>query len=187
MLGIHNTMEPLVLFLFGKSGTGKSFVGDILEEILGWHVYHADKDITEEMKAALSENRPFTNDMRDRYFSIVAENILARKEIYRNIVVTQGVYKKKHRDILVSNVPDLELVHIQSTNALIQERLLNRKDGISLASAAALTNDFEEPDESIKTIINNGTKTDVARQLSALAKQIPNKFSQQDAAKLRLC
>jgi gluconokinase len=167
-------MEPLVLFLFGKSGTGKSFVGDILEEILGWHVYHADKDITEEMKAALSENRPFTNDMRDRYFSIVAENILARKESYRKIVVTQGVYKKKHRDILVSNVPDLELVHIQSTNALIQERLLNRKDGISLASAAALTNDFEEPDESIKTVINNGTKTDVARQLSALAKQIPN-------------
>lgn len=180
-------MEPLVLFLFGKSGSGKSFVGEILKEALGWHVYHADEDLTEEMKAALDEKKPFTNDMRDRYFSIIVEKILMMKKNHRSIVVTQGAYKNRHRSYLSSKIPDLELIHVQSEEALILERLSNRQGGISRASAAALRNDFEEPGGNVKVIINNGSKSELAKQLSSIAEKMPNKFSQQDAAKLRLC
>lgn len=180
-------MEPLVLFLFGKSGSGKTFVGDMLEEALGWHVYHADDDLTAEMKAALRENQPFTDAMRDRYFAVVAENILALKNTYRRLVVTQGAYKKRHRDYLLSKIPDLELIHISSTDSLVLERLSHRQDGIGSASAAALSKDFEAPGKGIKVIANNGSTLELARQLSAIAEQMPHKFSSQDVMKLRLC
>ena len=180
-------MSSFVLLLFGKSGAGKSFAGDILAELCGWYVYHADADITDEMKAALNENRAFTNDMRDRYFQIVAEKILDLRRDHRCIVVTQAVYKKQHRDYLLSNIPDLEVVCVQSTEDLISERLSKREGGISSASARALSNDFEAPEEGVKTIKNNGSKLDVIRQFVDIAEQMPNKFSQQDITKLRLC
>lgn len=180
-------MESSILFLFGKSGSGKSYVGDILGEVLGWHVYHADEDLTEEMKLALKESRPFTNDMRDRYFSIVAKKILGLTKVHRRIAVTQGAYKERHRDYLASNIPGLEFVYIQSNEALIRERLSKRECGISTASAKALDSDFEPPDSEINVIDNNGSKSEIIEQLSSIAEAMPNKFSQQDAAKLRLC
>ncbi|WP_341503949.1 AAA family ATPase [Gallaecimonas sp. GXIMD4217] len=180
-------MDSLVLFLFGKSGTGKSYIGDFIGEILGWYVYHADEDLIEEMKIALSESRPFTNDMRDRYFTIIAEKIMKLQKIHRRIVVTQGAYKRRHRDYLASNISDIELVYVQSSEALILKRLSDRTAGISASSAKALNQDFEQPSSQVNTIINNGSKSDIAKQLSAIAAAMPNKFSQQDAAKLRLC
>ncbi|WP_250656278.1 shikimate kinase [Alkalimarinus coralli] len=180
-------MSSFVLLLFGKSGAGKSFAGDILAELLGWHVYHADADITDEMRAALSEHRPFTNEMRDHYFQIMVDKVLDLKRNHQCIVVTQAVYKKQHRDYLLSNIPDLELVCVQSTEGLISERLSKREGGISSASARALSNDFEAPEEGAKVIKNNGSKFDLIRQFINIAQKMPNTFSQQDIAKLRLC
>lgn len=180
-------MEPLGLFLFGKSGTGKSFVGDILQEALGCYVYHADTDLSEEMKTALNESKPFTNDMRDRYFSIVVEKILSLKKIHRCIVVTQGAYKKRHRDYLLTNITDLHLVYVQSKETLLLEKASKRQHGISSASTKALTDDFEAPESDIRVITNNGSKPNITKQIRVLAEAMPNKFSQQDAAKLRLC
>jgi len=57
---------PATLFFFGLAGSGKSFVGDLIGELANWHVYHADDDLTDEMRLALDEQRAFTNPMRDR-------------------------------------------------------------------------------------------------------------------------
>ncbi|BAX53158.1 hypothetical protein PDPUS_1_01784 [Photobacterium damselae subsp. piscicida] len=46
---LNLTYAPNVLFLFGLSGAGKSYVGDVIGQHSGWHVYHADEDLTQEM------------------------------------------------------------------------------------------------------------------------------------------
>ena len=180
-------MKPLALFIFGKSGSGKSYVGDILGDVLGWHVYHADENLTKDMKLALEERRPFTNDMRDLYFSIISEKIIDLAKIHQHLVITQGAYKKRHRDYLLSKVPELEFVYIRSNEKLILERLSKRKGGISIPSAKVINDDFEPPVSGGNIIVNDGSRYDIIEQLSSLAETMPNKFSQQDAAKLRLC
>lgn len=177
-------MEPLVLLIFGKSGAGKSFVGGILHESHGWYVDHTDEDLTDEMIMALNMRKPFADNMRDRYFSIIAENILTLQESYQNIVLTQGAYKQRHRDYILNRVTDQEWVYIQSTDSLIQERLSRRQGGIYPASAAALMNDYEEPNKDTKVIVNNESKSSILRRLSAVAHEMPNKFSRQEAASL---
>ncbi|HSB94870.1 MAG TPA: hypothetical protein VLC91_00365, partial [Spongiibacteraceae bacterium] len=64
---------PATLFLFGLAGGGKSYVGNLIGRLAGWRVYDADDDLTDEMKQALAEHRPFTPPMRDRFFEIVID------------------------------------------------------------------------------------------------------------------
>lgn len=159
---------PSVLFLFGKSGAGKSYVGEIIGQILGWQVYDADDDITVEMQTALKEKRPFTNEMRDQYFPIVVDNILSRLKLDKHLIVTQGVYKEKHRRYLKSSIPNLELVFIDSSEDSIGGRLVSRQKGIDNESANALANDFEFPKKGTKVITNNGGKKEILEQFFQL-------------------
>jgi gluconate kinase len=159
---------PSVLFLFGKSGAGKSYVGNIIAQKLGWHVYDADDDITVEMQMALKEKRPFTNEMRDQYFPIVVENILSRLKLHEHLIVTQGVYKQRHRLYLKSRIPNLELVFVDASEHSIGGRLVSREKGIDNESANALANDFEFPKKGTKVITNNGGTKEILEQLIQL-------------------
>ena len=112
-----------VWFLFGLSGAGKSYVGDVISQQTGWPVYHADIDITAEMKLALTEARPFTDSMRDEYFSQLLEHIKDRQQSDLPLIVTQGAYKQKHRDFLRKHLPQLTFVWVDAPLDMIIKRL----------------------------------------------------------------
>jgi gluconate kinase len=160
------THAPAALFLFGLAGGGKSYVGNLIGRLAGWFVYHADDDLTDEMKLALAEHRPFTEPMRDRFFAIVIENILALQKQHPQLVVTQAVYKQRHRDLLAAQIPNLELVCVTATDTVIFQRIKKRDEGITIESAAALRADFQIPAPSCKVITNDGGTTDIIRQLN---------------------
>lgn len=157
---------PPILFLFGVAGSGKSFVGDLIGEQAGWFVYHADDDITNEMRLALKEKRSFTHAMRDQYFPIIVEKILSLQQDHEHLVITQGVYKQRHRDFLSNKIPNMEMIFIDAPDQLISRRLTNRSDGIKSTSAAALRLDFEPPIEGIKTIHNDASSERIISQLN---------------------
>lgn len=167
-MNLHLDLEfaPKILFLFGLSGAGKSYVGNLIGELSGWHVYHADDDLTDEMILALKEQRPFTERMRDDYFPVVVERILALRNKYGHIVVTQGVYKQRHRDYLLQNIPGMEMLCVDASNQFILQRLGRRADGITNASAEALRQDFELPDKYTKVITNQEGTAEIIRQLN---------------------
>ena len=108
---------PPTLFLFGLAGSGKSFVGNLIGAHAGWHVYHADDDLTDEMRQALAEHRPFTGPMRDRFFAIVVERIRALQREHPRLVVTQAVYKRQHRDYLLAQKLPADRIYVGAPKA----------------------------------------------------------------------
>ena len=157
---------PNILFLFGLSGAGKSYVGNLIGELDDWYVYHADDDLTDEMLLALKEQRPFTESMRDDFFPVVAQRVLALSRKHKRIVVTQGVYKQRHRDYMMAAVPEMEMLCVDASNRFIEQRLGNRAKGISNASAEALRRDFELPDSGTRIITNQDGPIEVVQQLN---------------------
>jgi gluconokinase len=157
---------PSTLFLFGLAGSGKSWVGNLIGELAGWHIYHADDDLTDEMKLALAERRPFTGPMRDRFFVLVVDRILQLRQRHARLVVTQAVYKQQHRDYLLAHIPDMELICVGADDATILHRINRRSDGITVASAAALRADFEPPAAGCKVIVNDSDAAAVVQQLN---------------------
>ncbi len=138
-------VAPSVLFLFGLAGAGKTYVGQLVSTLTGWPLYDADDDISDDMKQALAEQRPFTEAMREEFFPRVVKRIRALQQQYDHIVVTQGVYKQRHRDYLLTEIPGMEMVGVTCSEAVLQQRLSARHQGISADSAAALLADFEAP------------------------------------------
>jgi gluconokinase len=162
-----------VLFLFGLSGAGKSYVGDLISAHTGWPVYHADVDITAPMRQALADARPFTDAMRDDYFARLPAYIQAHRQAGVPLIVTQGAYKQRHRDELKARVPGLELIWVDAPAELVIQRLEQRGQGIRAASAAALFRDFEAPAGTYRRIMNDGDNNRVLQQFRACIAAFP--------------
>ncbi|KPA50943.1 hypothetical protein [Photobacterium lucens] len=161
------THAPSVLFLFGLSGAGKSYVGDVIGAHDDWFVYHADDDLTDEMLEVIQAEKPFTEEMRDNFFERISDKVNHFRTLYPRIVVTQGAYKKKHRDFIRNNISDIEMIYVTATDSLIHQRLEYRLNGISNASAEAIKHIFEVPDPSVKTIFNYEGKSSIIEQLNS--------------------
>ncbi|MBC53160.1 MAG: hypothetical protein CMQ34_04915 [Gammaproteobacteria bacterium] len=163
-----------VWFLFGLSGSGKSYVGDVIAEARGWPIYHADDDITPAMRQALAASRPFTDAMRDEYFVLLADRIRARQAQAapdQPLIVTQGAYKQRSRDYLRAQVPGLALIWIDAPDALIAQRLGLRAGGITSQSAAALKQDFEYPPHDSLRIVNDRAEAHALAQFERCREQ----------------
>ncbi|MCG2634303.1 MAG: AAA family ATPase [Gammaproteobacteria bacterium] len=159
---------PSVLLLFGLAGCGKTHVGRLAAQLAGRFFYDADVDVTPAMAAALAAQQPFTDAMRDEFFGLMADRVVALQQTHGELVVTQAVYRQKHRDYLLSRLPGLELVLVEANEELISQRIQARSAGISLASATALRADFEVPGPEIRRIRNDGDDTHLLDQLNRL-------------------
>jgi len=163
-----------VWFLFGLSGSGKSYAGDVIARAKGWPVYNADDDITPAMRQALAASRPFTDAMRDEYFVLLSDRIRARQAQNAAglpLIVTQGAYKQRSRDYLQQQIPGLALIWIDAADALISQRLSQRSAGIKVESAAALRQDFEGPPPGSLKIVNDFGEEHILAQFKACREQ----------------
>jgi gluconate kinase len=159
---------PPVLYFYGLAGAGKNYVGDLVGRLTGRHVYHADVDLTPDMRKAIAEKRPFTPEMRDEYYAIVADRILSLLKDHKALVVTQGTYKAQHRRYLAARVPGMDLICITADKATILQRLKARGDAVTPEYAAALAANFEPPGAAEKVIANNGGESNILTQLAHL-------------------
>ncbi|ALO47280.1 gluconokinase [Pseudohongiella spirulinae] len=170
-----NNSTTSAWLLFGLSGSGKNYVADVLASHYGWPVYHADDDITPAMRRALAEARPFTEQMRDEFFQLLADKINARLQAAQDgstptgpLLVTQGVYKNRHRHYLQSRIPGLRLLWIDALPQVIDRRLESRCEGISADSARALVKDFEAPAVACARLQNNSDAENIISQFRAI-------------------
>lgn len=159
--------QPPVWLFFGLSGSGKSHVGELIGRTLNWPLYHADDDITPAMRQALAQARPFTDEMRDEYFQQLVQRIKHYRKPGQPLLVTQGVYKQRHRAWLSEQVPGLIPLWVDAPRELIRQRLGRRSDGVDMSSAAALEQDFELPPAGTLRINNDRDDSHILAQFDA--------------------
>lgn len=157
---------PAVLFFYGLSGAGKSRCGEWIARATGIPLYSADDDLTDEMKQALARSEPFNDGMRDRYFVIVADAIERRLQATPRLLVTQGLYRRRHRAWLRARLPNMDLICVTAPTQVILERLARRHDGISMASAAAIAKDFDAADAGDHVLVNDDEEGVLAQLVS---------------------
>ena len=137
--------SSLLILLFGTSGSGKTFLGDLFSKTFGLYHYELDLDLTPAMRNAIADDREFTEVMRDEYFSHLIPRITDLQSKHNRCILTQAVYKERHRQFLKTHIPDLELVWITAPQDLIVARLQERDGGISGEYALKIQHNFEPP------------------------------------------
>jgi gluconokinase len=162
-----------LLLFFGQSGAGKSFVGRVCAEELGFELHEGDRDLTPRMLAALREQRVFTQEMRREFTEMLSRGIRERwLELAQDggprpgLAVCQGLFKARDRARLQLDFPNARLVWVRAPEALIETRLQQRTGHVASNAYARLVNrGFEPPAPDTDVLDNDGDRARVVAQL----------------------
>lgn len=126
--------SPLVIILMGVSGSGKSTIGTLLSEVLGWPFRDADSFHPASNVEKMSRGQPLTDEDRRPWLAAIAAWIDARRAAGEPGIVSCSALKRAYRDILIGERSGVRLVHLQGGRELIGRRLAARKGHFMPAS-----------------------------------------------------
>ena len=144
----------MIVIVFGVSGAGKTTIGKLLAEELGWQFYEADdfhpRANIEKMRSGL----PLTDEDRWPWLERLREQIMRSLAAKENAVLACSALKRVYREHLrVSG--DVKFVFLRGDYALIERQLCRRRGHfMSPALLQSQFADLEEPqpDEDVLTI-----------------------------------
>ena len=116
----------LVVVVMGVSGCGKTTVGALLAGRLGWSFAEADDFHPAANIAKMRSGTPLDDADRLPWLSAIAEQIDRWRDEGTNGVVTCSALKRRYRDIIIGDRPDVRLVFLKGDRDLIAHRLAAR-------------------------------------------------------------
>lgn len=118
----------MILVLMGVSGSGKSTVGKILAQRLGWTFIEADDFHPTANVEKMRNGIPLTDDDRKPWLAAVRRRIDEACERGENAVVACSALKHAYQEYLGHHAPQsVRYVHLRGSEEVIRERLAARK------------------------------------------------------------
>ncbi len=152
----------------GVTGSGKTTIGQLLAERLGWDFVDADSFHSPSNVEKIRQGIPLDDLDRAPWLSGLHEAMQAWAGQKRNVILACSALKKKYRDQLY--VPgETKLVYLKGSYELIFERLRQRHG--HFASEKILASQFaalEEPDDAITVDVGRPESdivAEIARQI----------------------
>jgi carbohydrate kinase (thermoresistant glucokinase family) len=124
----------LIAVVMGVSGSGKTTIGVALARRLGWPFQEGDELHPPENVAKMRAGVPLDDEDRVPWLHAVAARIDQWRERGQAGVITCSALKRKYRDVIVGERPEVRLVHLTAPPAVIAERLAGRRDHFMPAS-----------------------------------------------------
>nr|WP_245817587.1 gluconokinase [Hydrococcus rivularis] len=167
-MGSANAIEPRICILMGVSGSGKSTVGRLLAQIVGWQFYDGDDFHPLENLAKMSRGIPLSD--RDRQPWLLALRDLI-DEVRRNkshAIIACSALKQGYRDLLQGDRQDLLWVYFKGSYEQIWQRIQQRQQ--HFMKAELLRSQFESLDEPENAIAIDISRTpgDIAMQIAKI-------------------
>ena len=158
----------MFIYLFGLPAAGKNYVGEVLAGEFGFTFYDGDLDLTPEMRDAVREERPFTDDMRDRFYAALVGRIAALRRACPDLAFGQATFKERHRALIAAAFPDVVFVLVEASETVRMARLAVGGNPVTADYARQIAAFFEPPAHPHWVIRNEGPREDVVRQLAWL-------------------
>ncbi len=117
----------MVLIIMGVAGCGKTSVGKMLSEKLGWKYYEGDNYHPKENVEKMSNGIPLNDEDRMPWLlklRTIIEDALSHSE---NIILSSSALKEAYRKILKVN-DGVKFIYLKGSYELIEARMKMRKD-----------------------------------------------------------
>ncbi len=163
---------PAAVIIMGVSGCGKSTIGALLASRLRWEFEDADWLHPAANVDKMHNGIPLTDEDRWPWLAAIAAWIDRSLHSGGGAVVACSALKRRYRDVLIGDRPDVRLVYLKGDEALIARRIATRHEHFMPRSL--LHSQFEAleepgPDENpIIVSIEPQPREIVAKILSAL-------------------
>jgi gluconokinase len=135
----------VIVIVFGVSGAGKTTIGKLLAEHLGWRFYEADDFHPRANIEKLRSGRPLTDEDRCPWLERLREQIARSLTTKENAVLACSALKRSYRERLrVSD--DVKFVFLHGDYALVERQLRHRRGHfMNPALLKSQFADLEEP------------------------------------------
>ncbi len=120
-------MRAAAIIVMGVSGSGKSTIGALLAEALGWPFADADGFHPAENVAKMAAGQPLTDEDRWPWLDAIAAHIGASRQAAQPVVVACSALRRAYRDRLRAGYSDLVFLHLAGEATLIAVRQAARQ------------------------------------------------------------
>jgi len=120
-------MRPAAIIVMGVSGSGKSTIGALLAERLGWPFADADGFHPAANVAKMAAGQPLTDEDRWPWLDAIAAHIGAARTTGQPVVVACSALRRAYRERLRAGHGDLIFLHLAGAPAVIAERQAARQ------------------------------------------------------------
>lgn len=160
---------PSVLVVMGVSGSGKTTVGLLLANRLGWEYADADEFHPPENIAKMKSGQPLTDHDRWPWLRAVAQWIENKHTSKRHGIVACSGLKRRYREVLVGDLGDaVGFIYLEGSRELITERLSMRHNHFmppSLLETQFEALEVPDPDEQEITVSIEADPIEIVRQV----------------------
>jgi len=141
----------MIAIVMGVSGSGKSTVGKLLAERLGWDFVDADDYHPASSIEKMRRGIPLDDSDRAPWLAKLAQELEMWLSQRNNVVLACSALKSKYRDSLLRGSVEVRFIYLKGNFELFEGRLSKRKG--HFMSKELLMSQFdslEEPDDAIE-------------------------------------
>ena len=113
----------MIVVLMGVSGVGKTTIGELLAQRLGWRFIEGDDYHPRHNVAKMAAGIPLED--ADRWPWLDALNAILRGQ--GDAIIACSALRESYRRRLLAGIGEARVVHLRGTKALIASRLAERK------------------------------------------------------------
>lgn len=152
----------MLILVMGVAGSGKTLIGSMLAQSLGWTFADADQFHSAANIQKMAAGVPLTDADREPWLSAMREAIDTWTKSGTNAVLACSALKQGYRDRLTNGIQN-RIVYLKGDPQLILSRLLLRRDHfMKPAMLSSQLADLEEPADAIVLDIANSPAQIVA-------------------------
>ncbi|NEU79687.1 gluconokinase [Nostoc sp. UIC 10630] len=140
----------MIIIVMGVSGSGKTTIGKLLADSLGWEFSDADSFHSLENVDKMRRGIPLTEADRMPWLQDLQTAIKHWLQENKNVVLACSALKDSYRQFLVSDSVRTKLVYLKGSYELIQIRLKERSN--HYMSEKLLNSQFDTLEEPLDTI-----------------------------------
>ena len=145
----------MIIVVMGVAGAGKTTVGTLLAQQLGWEFADADAFHSAQNIEKIRRGIPLTDEDRAPWLTALREAIRRWIAAKKNVVLACSALKQTYRKHLCAG-PEVKIVYLKGDYDLIFRRLEHRKGHFATGQVlASQFGDLEEPTHAVVVEINH--------------------------------
>ena len=158
----------MIIIVLGPMGCGKTTIGRMLAEKIGWEFADADDYHPEANKKKMGQGVPLDDADREPWLKILRDLITEHKKQDSGLILACSALKKKYRNLLGIDQIQVHSVYLQGSFDLLEQRISARSHEFMSqgllqsqldtleAPVTGLTVDIADtPEQICQNIINN--------------------------------
>jgi gluconokinase len=150
----NQSAKTRAVLIMGVSGSGKSTIGKALAERLHWIFADADDSHPISNREKMARGEALTDTDRQPWLERLHDLLEEHLRDAQPLVLACSALKASYREILTSNLEDVQVVFLQGSRELIAERMRQREHFMPVTLLESQLATLETPSDAITVDID---------------------------------